>query len=173
MKLLSVLAVALTAAMLCADTIPFRSGTVLAAEISTGKPAFDNFSEAKFLKNYQNPAYAAVVIKLHPERKLSVCDYTLETMGISFDCVAIRSNDGNFDMDTAVKNADPYTKYTLLFLMDSQWAKPNAVNEFTLRSVAGPENRSTILLPFTHKRDQQFTRPSQIPANGAMPKAKK
>ena len=173
MKFLSILGAVLAAVTICADTIPFRSGTVFAAELSTRKPAFDNFSEAGLLKNNPNPIYAAVVIKLHPKRKLSVCDYTLETMGISFDCVAIRSNDGNFDMDTTVKNADPYTKYTLLFLLDSQWAKPNAVNEFTLRSIAGPENRSTTLLPFTHKRDQEFTRPSQIPANGAMPKAKK
>ena len=163
----------LTAAVLCADTVPFRGGSVLAAELSLKKPEFDNFSEAKMLKTYLQPAYAAVVVKLQPERKISVCDYKLETMGVSFDCIAIRTNDGKFDMDTAVQNADSYTLYTLLFLVEAHWIRPNAANELNLRSVAGPENRSSTALIFNHKNSQDFTRPGQIPANGIMKKLKK
>ena len=156
-----------------ADTVRFRSGTVLAAELSTKQPVIDNFSPEKIVRDYPAKAYAAVTVKLHPERKLSIHDYKLVCLGLPFDCIAIRTDDGNFDMTPALDNANHYRKYTLLFLLDAQWAKPNMTDKFILKSTAGPENLSEAVLNFVHKNNQDFSRASQIPAKGLMKKAAK
>ena len=168
--LLFCIAAAVTAA---ADTIRFRSGTVLAAEFSTKQPAFDNFAQERILKDFPVRVYAAVTVKLDPERKLSIHDYKLAGSGLVFDCIAIRTDDGNFDMTPVVEGANHYQKYTLLFLLDAQWAKPGMVDQFALRSAAGPANRADTPLIFVHKNNQDFTRANQIPAKGLIKKVSK
>ena len=156
-----------------ADTIRFRSGSILAAELSLKQPFIEDFSPEKIAKDYPARAFAAVTVKLHPERKLSIYDYKLVCLGLPFDCIAIRTDDGNFDMTPMVEGANQYRKYTLLFLLDAQWAKPNMTDKFVLKSVGGPANRAETPLNFVHKNNQDFTRASQIPANGLMKKENK
>ena len=156
-----------------ADTLPFRSGNILAAELSHKQPAFETFVPEKILKDFPVRAYAAVTVKLHPERKLSIFDYKLVCLGIAFDCIAIRTDDGKFDMTPEVENADPYRKYTLLFLLDAQWAKPNMTDKFVLKCIAGPDNRAETPLNFIHKNNQDFSPATQIPDKGLMKKAVK
>ena len=72
----------LTALQAAAETVPFRGGDVLAAEISTVKPAIRNDDTVSYKNDYNRKVYAAVTVRMTPGRKLSIHDYLLEAFGV-------------------------------------------------------------------------------------------
>ena len=65
---------AFAALMLSAETIKFRSGYVLAAELSTAKISVSGVLRDAPLTIPQNPVYAVVSVKLDSGRSISIFD---------------------------------------------------------------------------------------------------
>ena len=108
-------AVLLTALSLNAETVLFRGGEVLAAELSSRKPQVANLPAEE---TAQATVYALVTVKLQPGRTISTEDYSLSALGGTYRCLAIRENNGAFD---AAKwhwaGASPQKKYGMLFAL--------------------------------------------------------
>ena len=72
---------AFAALMLSAETIKFRSGYVLAAELSTAKISVSGVHRDAPLVIPPNPVYVVVSVKLDSGRAISMFDYTLDAFG--------------------------------------------------------------------------------------------
>ena len=104
------------AVVLNGATVRFRSGDVLAAEISSAKPAVSNWNVNLFGMNSAS-SYAAVAVRIHPKRKISIYDYALAVNGVNHACVAIRVNNGAFEYTQKALSAEKGEIFTLLFFL--------------------------------------------------------
>ncbi len=155
--------------LLSAATLPFRSGEVLAAELSTTKPQINNENTLAIPKTFEKPRYAAVVVAVQPERALTIYDYTLEFLGAEYPCIALRAGTQPFDMDLReITQTSPYEKYTLLFLVDGKLVGQELEEKITLKSVAGPDSVARTVLRFNNRGAGSFTAPNRIPRSGIL-----
>ena len=106
-----------SALTLCGKTVPFRSGEILAAEYSSSKPAISNWNKHLFTVNSASN-YAAVAVKLHAKRKISIYDYALFVNGRTHTCVAIRTNGGQCTYTQNALSGDKGEIFTLLFFVN-------------------------------------------------------
>ena len=104
------------AAFLNGATVSFRSGHVLAAEVSSAKPSVSNWNVNLFGIN-SALSYAAVAVRIHPKRKISIYDYSLAVNGVNHACVAIRGNNGAFEYTQKALSAEKGEIFTLLFFL--------------------------------------------------------
>ena len=102
--------------MLNGGTVPFRSGEILAAEISRAKPSINNWNVNLFGMNSAS-SYAAVAVRIHPKRKISIYDYALAVNGVNHACVAIRTDGGTFEYTQKALSAEKGEIFTLLFFL--------------------------------------------------------
>ena len=162
--LFSLIAVVLfTTLSVSADTVLFRSGKVLAAELTTQKINISGFPAEKPLQLPKDPVYAVVTIQLAPGRAISVFDYELVACGTGFPCVAI-NHDGRFVMrDTALTSNTPVQ---LLFITDRLAAGNEEKELHHLRSRFKPANIYSTPLLFTNLKSDSPKTVSEIPAVG-------
>ena len=153
-----------------ADTVLFRSGKVLAAELTTQKIDVSGFPAEKPLQLPKDPVYAVVTFQLAPGRAISVFDYELVACGTGFPCVAINHN-GQFVMrDTALVSSTPVQ---LLFITDRLAAGNEEKELHHLRSRFKPSNIYSTPLIFTNLKSDSPKTVSEIPADGCFTPAVK
>ena len=104
------------AAVLDGAAVKFRSGDVLAAEVSSTRPSVSNWNVNLFGMNSAT-SYAAVAVRIHPKRKISIYDYALAVNGVNHACVAIRINNGAFEYTQKSLPAEKGEIFTLLFFL--------------------------------------------------------
>lgn len=168
-KVLMLLAVCLAAVTAAAETIVFRSGEILAAEISSAAPRVAHLSAEE---NTNPRMYALVTVKLPQGRTISTEDYSLNALGALYRCIAIREDNGAFDAaNWHMAAASPKKKYGLLFALSVPVGQNyNNVTFELVSNAPGKWNRTGI--PFTDRRNQAFTPASSIPVSGKFPAAK-
>ena len=97
--------------------VPFRVGTILAAELGKQKPTFDVESEFD-QPTIDNPAWIEVVVKVENERSISRFDYELIGPNGNYSCFAVAENADNYSVDPdkwIIKKTHPLRMYRLLF----------------------------------------------------------
>ncbi len=157
---------------LAAATQPFRSGEILAAELSTVKPQITNEDPEAFPLDFTRRIYAALVVKAAEGRGLSIHDYALEAFGRSYPCIALRIGDAGYDAETwKVERAAGNEKYTLLFVLDATMVGFAQTETLQLRSLFPPKARSGQPVVFSNLNGRSFTSPRSIPADGILKKA--
>ena len=159
---------------LCAGSLPFRSGIILAAELSSAEQKITDFDEADYPDlPRQNRIYAAVTLTLFPGRGLSRHDYVLSAFGSDAKCVAIRTGDGPWkclsgDIDIAEKGK----KYGMLFILDGRVVGLDPVEKLNLKCCYPPEKYAMTSIVFGNRRDRDLTPASRIPPKGVLPPQK-
>ena len=156
----------LAAGTLPAAVLPFRSGDVLSAELTTAEPKIENFNAADYNFKFVTKSYALVTVKLARGRTLSVHDFSLSLFGQKYPCVAIRSGDGSFDASKEMaRDLASSPKYGLLFVVDGGAVGADAIEKINLVANA-PGTYPVIKLPFTNLKNRPFSPASQIPDGG-------
>ena len=105
----------LLAASLNAGVIRFRSGKIIAAEITGANVKIDNFDPHAFPAMPENRMYAVLSVKLDKGRAISIFDYSLEAFGTTCPCVAVNSGSG---FRYTVNTLDGISSAQLLFVLD-------------------------------------------------------
>jgi hypothetical protein len=155
-----------------AATLPFRSGEILAAELSTAKPKIVSEDPLAFPLEFSRRIYAALVVKPAEGRGLSIHDYALSAFGRDYPCIALRVGDGDYNANVwEVKRAAPGEKYTLLFVLDATLVGLAPKELLTLRSLYPPKSRAAQVIPFSNLGGRGFTSSRSIPDGGLMKKA--
>ena len=97
--------------------VPFRAGTILSAEISRMKPAFD--VESVFDQPLvENPAWVELIVKIDNGRSISRFDYELVGKNGTYSCFAVAEGADGYSVDPekwTVKSPHPLKYYRLLF----------------------------------------------------------
>ncbi|MBR4254321.1 MAG: hypothetical protein IKQ16_04450 [Lentisphaeria bacterium] len=97
--------------------VPFRAGTILSAEISKMKPAFD--VESVFDQPLvENPAWVELIVKIDNGRSISRFDYELVGRNGTYSCFAVAEGADGYSVDPekwTVKSPHPLKYYRLLF----------------------------------------------------------
>ena len=171
----AVLLATMLAGAVSAETVRFRSGRVLSAELSDQAPEIVPGNEYTALELPTSRVYAAVTVKLDSGRNLSIYDYRLKTFGVTFPCVAIRSEGGKFsDAEWKIDPADPTKKYTLLFIVDGKQLNRGSGDEtMTLISALSENNPlAETTLNFRRIGSRALTPPESVPERGTFPEEK-
>ena len=97
--------------------VPFRAGTILSAEISKQKPAFD--VESQFDQPaIENPVWVELIVKLDNGRSISRFDYELVCPNGNYSCFAVAEGADGYSVDPdkwIIKSPHPLKYYRLLF----------------------------------------------------------
>ena len=150
MKLFILLLLSLSSISTFAAVKTFRSGDILAAGITSTRPDIKNWNKHLF-EPHPNTSYAAVAVRIHPKRKISIYDYSLALHGRNYPCVAIRTNDGKFEYTQKAFSSDKQQIYTLLFFLTDTAA---ADIQASLISNSPPNAVSSALFDITYDGDE-------------------
>lgn len=173
-KLLIVLSALCTVLSVGAATLPFRSGEILAAELSTVKPRIANEDPLAFPVPFDQKIYAAIVVKINPGRGISIHDYSLSAFGRTYPCIALRAGNDSFNAENwLVKRVDPNTKYTLLFVLDASRVGREQNDTLILHAEFPPQESADLTVPFTNLGSSGFTMPGSVPDGGSMKEIRK
>ena len=156
----------LVSAMLTAEGAAwrFRSGEIVAAEVTRTAPAIRDLDPPAFPALPKNRVYAVISVRPDAGRPLSIFDYSLEDRGVVFPCVALNSGSGFVSTDRNVSGA-PLVQ--LVFILDAASVQDDAV--LTLKCNLPPTNGIYDLkVPFRWVGFAEPTRPSRIPPEGMM-----
>lgn len=155
---------------LCAEVVVFRSGVILAAELTSVKQPVDDFDEADFPElPRQNRIYASVTLFLFPGRSLSRFDFVLNAFGTDCKCVATRTGTGPWRCRGGdITAAERDKKYALLFILDGRVAGINATERLKLKCNFGPAKYAETGIVFTNRRGENFTVSEQISPEGIL-----
>ena len=157
-----------------AASLPFRSGKILAAELSTIKPRITNEEPLAFPVPFVQKIYAAIVVKVDDGRGISIHDYSLTAFGKNYPCIALRAEDGNFDAENwLIKRVDPNMKYTLLFVLDATRVGREKDEILTLHAEFPPAESADLEIPFTNLGSRGFTMPRSVPNDGSLKEIRK
>ena len=151
--------------LLSARTIRFRSGQVMAAELSTAKIKVSDVHPDAPLKFPETPVYAVVSVKLDQGRTISIFDYTLDVFGSEFPCVAIRTGkDFKFTTDAVFSTG----VIQLLFIADQNYVNRLVEKKLTLKSKLPPSKVIySTEIPFTTIGSKKIMTPDAVSLEGA------
>ena len=142
-----------------ADTVLFRSGRVLRAEVSTIRPyGFKRFCASEAPR--RPVAYAAVTVKLDKGRKIGIFDYSLRMGGNTYECAMVRDNDTR-EVGELCDGGDR-RRCTLFFEIDA--AAVRGASRAQLNCSA--PGRGKIELAFINRGSRSFTPDDKIPEPG-------
>jgi hypothetical protein len=146
-----------------AETIVFRGGEVLAAEVSTAVPRVANLAADEVP---EGSVYALVTVRLHQGRTISAEDYSLRALGGLYRCIAVRTENEAFNAaNWHISTTSPEKKYGMLFALQiPAGQKYNNARFDLVCNAPGKWNRTAI--PFTDRRGQGFSPASSIPNTG-------
>ena len=154
-------------ATLAAETCRFRGGEVLAAQLSSKKPAIVNEDPLAFPTEFEKKIYAAVVVRLMPGRALSVFDYSLEAFGLSYPCIAIRAGGGVYDGKLLeFASTRPEEKYSLLFELDGSRIGVSPLETLKLKANYSDEATASTPLVLENLGNGDFTAIGAVPDSG-------
>ena len=157
---------------LLSDTLPFRLGNVLSAEITRNPIVIKNMDNDFYDFDFKHYAYAVVFVKLHKGRSLSIYDFKLEYEDKTYPCVALRAGNGFFDIEQwKFTKTNPETIYSLLFILNSD-AFGNAQKTVQAKLVYALNKSGHVSyeLPFNFLNYHELTEVGKVPANGVFPK---
>lgn len=151
--------------LLSARTIRFRSGQVLAAELSTAKIKVSNVHRDAPLKMPDSPMYAVVSVKLDQGRAISIFDYTLDAFASEIPCVAIRTGkDFKFTTDAVFSTG----VVQLLFIVDQSHISRLVEKKLTLKSKLPPSKVIySTEIPFITIGSKKIMTPDAVSLEGA------
>ncbi len=156
-----------------AETVSFRSGRILNAEISSRPITIAGFDPAMFPDLPARRAYGAVTVMLNRARGLGLGDYRLEIFGRRIPCVAIRDGNGEFDAAwKTVSPADIRKKYTLLFIIDANQLDGSRDAPVVFAGNYPPERLMERKLLFRGRGNSGLTAPGSIPVSGRVTEVK-
>ena len=160
-------AVALLVSMsVSAATLQFRSGTVLAAELSTTQPQILSSAKIPELTRIERKCYAVLFVRLTQGRSISTEDFSLSCFGKTYRCVAVAANDETFDALTwEIQTPSPKKIYRMLFVLDGTISGNAATENIEVKSNA-PGNYPTVTVPFKNRKAMSFSRVAQLPKAG-------
>lgn len=148
------------------NSIRFRSGTILAAEISSKKPDIVIPNKYDSLPSYSSPMYAVLYVKFDEGRAFSLYDYILSVSGKPYRCVAVAENSGTFNTDAwDLQKTDPSKIYRLLFVTESL---PGQQIEYTLKFRLFQAPVSSTTVKFLNLENNRFSYFSEIPSSGML-----
>ncbi|MDR0933280.1 MAG: hypothetical protein LBM70_09725 [Victivallales bacterium] len=148
-------------------TLPFRSGKVLAAELSKIKPNIIGEDPLAFPLPFSQTIYAEITVKIDAGRGISIHDYSLDAFGRRYPCIALRVNDENFNAENwAVKRIVPNATYTLLFVLDATRVGLTNQENYTLHAEFPPQENADCKIPFTNRGNSKFSSSRSIPSDG-------
>ena len=155
---------------LCAGAIAFRSGVILAAELTSAKQSIDDFDEADCTElPRENRVYAAVTLHLFPGRALTRYDFVLNAFGTDCKCVATRVGTSPWKCQSGdISVSEKGKKYALLFILDGRVAGINATEKLNLKCNFKPAKYAETSIVFTNRRGENFTSSEQIPETGVL-----
>lgn len=104
------------AVVLPAETVRFRSGVLLAAQLTKRTIPVAGAKADAFPPPPANKIYAIVSLKLDPVRKISIFDYSLEAYGRVFPCIAINQKNRFEYITHSIMSDKPLQ---LLFILDA------------------------------------------------------
>ena len=152
----------ITAFALHGETIRFRSGNILAAEMSAATISIANTNPDMPLNIPQKPLYVVISVKLDSMRSISMFDYTLEAFGTEYKCAAINTGK-RFEYTDATLSSGNVIQ--LLFIADNLIAGKLPEEKMTLKSNFTPKKTYDITIPVT--KMSRLTPPGSIPVKGA------
>ena len=147
-----------------AETVRFRSGHILAAELTTRKINISGVPEEMPLNIPAKPVYAVLTVKLDRFRSVSIFDYTMIAYGTEFSCVAINSGRGFVHTDAPVSSDDAVQ---LLFIADALTAGKAKLEENVLRCKLTPgKDQFDVKVPYSFIGSDAPKTPGTIPDSG-------
>lgn len=169
MKYTSLIMALLTvsATALFAETLTFRSGKVLAAELTSAKLKITGINPDAPPEIPTKAVYAVVSVKLGELRSVSIFDYVLTSYGKDFPCVAIRTgNDFHFS-ETPVSGRGVIQ---LVFATDGLLTGKLPQETLTLKSKFPPAGLHDCKILFTNIGNKIPGAISAVPAAGTFKK---
>lgn len=142
-------------------TVPFRSGKILSAQVSSKKPEIASDKQ----KDTPGGVWAEIIVKLNPGRKLGSMDYYIEVNGKKYTCRAIARNDDKYDADVW-EISDPLDSDKIRLLFNPPRVSGDSI-EYEIKFAF----RDTLSYPkvtFKNMESGEFTPASGIPAEGVM-----
>ncbi|MCI5778763.1 MAG: hypothetical protein MR051_02935 [Lentisphaeria bacterium] len=142
----------------------FRSGEILAAELTSSEVPVRDLNPAAFPALPSRRLCAVLSVRLDYGRKISIFDYSLEVQGVAYPCVAI--NDGSGFVSTERDFSDTGV-LQLLFILDARTPlRPGPLTlKCNLPPTTGVYDRG---VPFRSLDRSGATPPDRIPASGVM-----
>ena len=151
-----------------AETLRFRSGEILCAELSKEKPeGVRNADKLDLSELPERRIYAALTVALDPGRKISIYDYSLKAFGVVSRCIALRNGSNSIDGSRyETGGSDRKNRCTLYFVLNAREVGIGSREKLTLVCNVPP----VLELPvtFVNRGDKAFTPPRQIPDSGRM-----
>jgi len=158
LKLFFLLMVSVAVVRGAEGTVPFRSGKILSAEVSSQKP---EIASSK-VKDTSGGVWLELVIKLNPGRTIGRFDYNIEVNGQKYPSRAVARNQERYDEDIW-EITDPLENDRFRILFNPPKSPNETYKLTTYRSK--PEYPE---ITAKDKGSDSFTPVSEIPETGAM-----
>ena len=152
-----------------AETVRFRSGEILCAELSKEKPeGVRNADKLDLSELPDRRVYAALTVALDPGRKISIYDYSLKVSGTKYRCIALRSGDNTIDgAKYECSGGGRNARCTLFFVLNAREVGTGGSDRLRLVCNAIPDS-SEIPVVFVNRGSDSFTAGRDIPDSGKM-----
>ena len=151
-----------------AETVRFRSGEILCAELSKEKPeGIRNADKLDLSELPDRRIYAALTVALDSGRRIGIYDYSLKAFGVVNRCIALRN--GGSPIDGARYEAggsDRENRCTLYFVLNAREVGISSREKLTLVCNVPPVRELPVT--FVNRGGKSFTPPRQIPESGTM-----
>ena len=151
-----------------AETVRFRSGEILAAELSKEKPeGVRNADKLDLSELPDRRVYAALTVALDPGRKISIYDYSIKAFGVVSRCIALRNGSNSIDGSRyETGGSDRENRCTLYFVLNAREVGIGSREKLTLVCNVPPVQE--LAVTFVNRGSKAFTPPRSIPDSGAM-----
>ena len=151
-----------------ADTVRFRSGEILCAELSKAKPeGIRNTDKLDLSEVPDRRIYAALTIALDSGRKISIYDYSLKAFGVTARCIALRNGDNSIDgARYETGGSDRENRCTLYFVLNAREVGIGSREKLTLVCNVPPGGELPVV--FVNRGEEAFASPRSIPDSGVM-----
>lgn len=154
------------AAAAWADTVRFRSGEILYAELSQVKPEnVRNRDKLDLSELPEQKIYAALTVSLDPGRKISIYDYSLRAFGTVARCIALRNGDNSID---GARHETDGSRCTLYFVLNAREVGIGKRKSEKLTLVCNVPPAQELTVTFVNHGDKAFVPPRRIPDSGNM-----
>ena len=151
-----------------AETVRFRSGEILCAELSKEKPeGVRNADKLDLSELPDRRIYAALTVALDPGRKISIYDYSLKAFGVVSRCIALRNGNNSIDGSRyETGGSDRENRCTLYFVLNAREVGIGSREKITLVCNVPPVQE--LAVTFVNRGSKSFTAPRSIPDSGTM-----
>ena len=167
-KIIFICAVLTLLPRLSAETLRFRSGEILCAELSKTMPYIMNREDADLTDLPENKIYAALTVSLDPGRRISIYDYSLKVSGTRYRCIALRSGDNTIDgAKYECSGGGRNARCTLFFVLNAREVGTGGSDRLRLVCNAIPD-APEIPVVFVNRGSDNFTAGRDIPDSGML-----